>query len=560
MRFFVAIVLAALLLASGCEFGEGTCNCVPFNPFPAESLVLKPAGGMADPPGGQPVTMIVSGSVTYDRLPVSSAGLGATPVVENAAFVTVEAAYTISPYSVFASATADSNGDYSFSFITDHDFYVRARSEAGPDRVFYPSEPNGLLHSANSAVLHRTQLVQTVDLHASIVGLNAPPTVNNSAAGAFAILDTVRRLREASGLTLGELDVFWLQGESYGSGILKVADTNTTQTKTKGPNGRPAIFLRGGDPQDPANTDHDEFDETVIAHEWASFLQLMQSRDNNFGGAHAGEDLLPTTAYSEGVVTAIGCALLGTSVYRDTIGFPVPGGATSVQFEFDCESGLLPGTGQGYGGEFPVTRVVWDLLDGGVGWPADADADPVAIDQADFFASFAALRTRVAPYEVAWLPSLLQQLIDDGFLSVADADTLMQSQGAMFPPPGVDPFPELLVVGGGAIANALDAWSGATPNPVLGPQANAVFRIELAAPQTITFTLANTTGAYEPARHRLDLSVHDLERNIVAADIGPSLDKQAQADIPAGTYIVRVQHVPDSQALSESATFMIQAQ
>jgi hypothetical protein len=371
-------------------------------------------------------------------------------------------------------------------------------------------------------------------------------------AGAFAILDTVRRLRTATANgfpSLGPLDVFW----SVGSNI---TESNTEQS---GHFGNPTIFLLGGTPSAPADTDHDEFDETVIAHEWASFLQLTQSRDNNFGGAHAGEDLLPTAAYSEGVVTAIGCALLGTSVYRDTIGFPVPGGATSVQFEFDCESGLLPGTGQGYGGEFPVTRVVWDLLDGGVGWPADADADPVAIDQADFFASFAALRTRAAPFEVAWLPSLLQQLIDDGFLSIADADTLMQSQGATFPPPGGDNFPAPITLGGGPFTGSLSARSGVNPNVVLGPQANAVYRLTLAAPATVTFTLTNTTPGYDFVRHRLDLSVHDLERNIVAAEAADGAVKSQQADLQPGTYIVRIQHVPTATSV-DAADYTLEIQ
>lgn len=538
-------MLLLLLLLAGCpqpEEGKPKPKPKPLDPL----ALIGPEGGTAFADGGAAVNISVDGQVTFDRLPATASGLDATPVVTPAGFVLVEAVRHNNAYDVVATTIADAGGNYLMILTVDHDYYLRARTVAGTgadqDTVFHNRTSPPIAHAAVSPILNRGAGNQTVNLHAD----TAQP---HNRAGAFAALDTITRLRtsvSASYANLGPLDVLWSNGGNL-----------VSETFATGFNGNPTITLAGGSSGDPLNTDHDEFDETVIAHEWASFLQLTQSRDNNFGGSHAGEELIFSAAYSEGVVTAIGCALLGTSTYRDTTG--LPGGSTGVLFEYDLESGLLPGTGLGYGSEFRVSRVVWDLLDGGSGWPADADTDPVAIDVTDFFASFSALATRVAPYEVAWLASLLQQLIDDTHLSVANADILMQSQGEQFPPSGGDDFPVPLPVGGMPAMGSLDAFSGATPNPVLGPQANAVYRMELASPATVQLALTNTTAGYSAGAHRLALSVHDLDRNVLGVSDGDAANKNLNLNLAAGTYIVRVQHMPASQAQSAATSFTLAA-
>ncbi|MCB9893668.1 MAG: hypothetical protein H6839_04390 [Planctomycetes bacterium] len=557
-------MVSALLLLAACNNDRGgRCGNTGSVIVPPDTVIGPEPGGTKDPDGGTPVNLTISGNVSYDRLLVTAAGLDtANPVNEVAQNVLVEAVAWYDLNTVFASTATDAAGDYTLNFSTITDYFIRARAQTGTapdvDRVYHSQTSPPIVHALPSPLLNRAAGSQTVNLHAT-------PDLPSDRAGAFAALDTVRRLRAAAAgsfASLGPLDLFWAPG-NIGTRILKNGSgqtiTMTTVTGLDGPMGNPSIYLIGGSSADPLNSDHDEFDETVIAHEWASFLQLTQSRDNNFGGEHFGEELLPTAAYSEGVVTAIGLALLGTSLYRDTLGYI--GGTNSVQFEFDMESGVIPGTGVGYGNEFEITRATWDLFDGGAGSPADGDGDPSNIALADFLTSFAALKTRSAPYEVAWMASLLQQLIDDTFLSQTDANTIMTAQGAQFPPPGgADPFPPLLVVGAGATSGGLDAWSGTDPNPILGPQANAVFRLELASAQSVTITVTNTTAGYSALAHRLDLSVHDLERNIIGQDVGPSSNKTVTLSLAAGTYVIRVQHLPATQADSMPVTFTVQAQ
>lgn len=561
MRYALPMSCLFVLLLAACP-GDGNGNggsgggSAPVAP----AAVIGPApGGTADPDGGGAVALTINGAVTYDRLPVTPSGLGAAPVVEDAVEVVVEAVAHDDINNVLAATATGTGGAYTLNFSTTVDYYIRARAESGAggdvDRVYHSQTAPPVVHAAPGAILNRAAGSQTVDIHAAC-------DLPDNRAGAFAILDTVRRLRASvsgSFASLGPLDLFWGIGndgtqflQDGGGGTI----TLTTETSLNGPHGNPSIYLLGGD-SDPLNSDHDEFDETVIAHEWASFLQLTRSRDNNFGGRHAGEKLIFSAAYSEGVVTAIGNALLGERVYRDTTGWPTA--TTSVQFEFDCESGVVPGSGSGYASEFEVTRAVWDLLDGGTGWPADNDGDPAAIDMNDFFSSFAALKTRGAPYEVAWTASLLQQLIDDGHLTQGDADNIMTAQGAAFPPTGGDSFPAPLTVGTPE-SDTLDAWSGTDPNPILGPQANGVYRLELASAQGVTLDLDNTTPAYDPGAHRLDLTVHALDRTILGEDAGDTEDKSLTLNLAAGTYIIRVQHRPGSQAESAPTNFTLTAQ
>ena len=221
----------------------------------------------------------------------------------------------------------------------------------------------------------------------------------------------------------------------------------------------------------------------------------------------------------------------------------------------------MPGTGLGYGNEFEVARAVWDLLDGAAGAPASTDADPTAILLADFLASLAGLTGRAPPdfYVITWLPSLLQQLIDDSFLSIADANTVMSAQGAQFPPAGgPDPWPGVLTVGGGPAGGNLDAYGGADPNPVLGPQANALYRLTLASAQSVNILLTNGAPVYSAPANRLDLSLWDLDRNLAASDASGAQNKAINIALAAGTYIVRVQHLPASQASSASTPFTIE--
>jgi hypothetical protein len=554
--------LAALLVA-GCYYDEGGPNgdtIVNIPPVPAIEVIGPETGGTADPDGGAPVALTITGKITFDRLPVTTSGLGATPSVENAADVVIEAVAHDDIVNVLATSTTNTTGDYSLGFSTDIDYYIRARSVSGTsgnvDAIYHSQTSPPIAHAASSSIVNRLSGNQVIDIHAS----HALP---NNRAGSFAILDTVKRFRNHGEIVtafpnLGPLDVFWgpanyrthfLQNGA-GKGV-----TLLTHAEVSGPFSQPSIYLVGGS-YNQATSDHDEYDEAVIAHEWASFIQLTQSRDNNFGGPHSGEELLYSSAYSEGVVTAIGNSLLNDDFYADTTGYP-DGGTSSISFAYYLESGVTVGTGTGYGNEFEVSRAVWDLLDGGTGSPTDSDSDPVAIDIQDFLGSFADLKNRTGTYEIVWLASLLQELVDDSHLNSADANTLMSTgYGEQFPPVGGDSaFAPEIIVGGPTVSDSLDAYGIATPNIVLGPQANGVYKLIVPTATTVTIYLANTTAGYTYHANRLDLSIHGIDREIVDTNEGYGQNKLLVTALQPGIYQLRVQHRPFSPGVSASTSF-----
>lgn len=561
MRSFLALSLLSALVLAGCG-GDDDKKQNPSPKAVTAAEVLGPAGGLAQPDGGVPVALTVSGKISFERLLPTPTGLGATPVTQNAALVQVEVVRH-DDFSVLLApaAFADANGDYSISFSTDRDFFVRARarlSAATLDcRVLHSQMASPVVHAVSSAIVSRALGSQTVNVTA---GLALP----HLRAGAFAALDTARKLAQAAAYSgspaLGTLDLYWAPGNlgtsfmrDLGGQPVPILETRFVNT---GPLGNPGILVGGGDWNNVSATDHDEFDEAVIAHEFVHFLMRGFSRDNNWGGAHNGEALTPNAAYGEGLPTGLGCILLGDKNYIDTQGLPP---ASSVRFSFDCENpAFVAGvpsavTGvSGYQAEFAVAAVVWDLLDGGTSNPASTDGDPVALARDGFLQSFYALSGRTGAYDLVWLASLLQQLIDDARLNAGNAHTLVSPYNASFPPAVAEQWPPALAPAAnetGTLNAALGP--GATPaNAELGQTANAVWRMELAGPQSVTLNLTATAASYSATVHQLDLYVYDLGNNLVASQRSATASKTLSMSLAAGVYMVRVHHAATSPAAS----------
>lgn len=131
------------------------------------------------------------------------------------------------------------------------------------------------------------------------------------------------------------------------------------------------LFILGGVNGDVNSSDTDHFDNSIILHEYAHFLEDVLMKSDSPGGAHNGNRIIdPRLAWSEGFANFFQAAVRNDPRYIDTLGNT--DGSTDFIFYLDLETAVndIPqfhsgGTGLGEGNfrEFSVTRLLWDALD-----------------------------------------------------------------------------------------------------------------------------------------------------------------------------------------------------
>ncbi len=135
------------------------------------------------------------------------------------------------------------------------------------------------------------------------------------------------------------------------------------------------IYILGGVKNLPDQTDTDHFDDSVIVHEYAHFIQDVYSKVDSSGGPHNGNFIIdPRLAWAEGFANFFASAVLEDPVYRDTKGNI--DGVTSyilylnqetnarrdVPYDPTPENKEDP-TGEGLFREFAISQALWDIID-----------------------------------------------------------------------------------------------------------------------------------------------------------------------------------------------------
>ena len=213
-------------------------------------------------------------------------------------------------------------------------------------------------------------------------------------SGAFNILDDVQRgnalvARADSQLIPPPLTIYWSEKNTDTVlGRLTGGLINTTffslATNT-------AYVLGDRD------TDSDEFDDSVILHEYAHMLAARFSRDDSPGGPHFLGDILdPRLAWSEGWANFFSSAVRGTSIYLDS---KRPG---AVGVRYDLEDNIPPNDRQGYWSEASVQGLLWDLFD-----ENSDNGDSVQFPFASIWNAFTDLRSA----RFVYLPHFLERFV-----------------------------------------------------------------------------------------------------------------------------------------------------
>jgi hypothetical protein len=246
---------------------------------------------------------------------------------------------------VIATAYTREDGSYQLPFVhrAGGEAYVRvsARLEApGYQARIVDTELTYTVHSGRSLPIDELALDGDGNRVASFDFVS-----NGALGGAFNILDrsldSFRFIERFATPTDLDLTVIWQRGRAHA--CMSCFDGA-------------AIYLGGG------FDDPDEYDDSVIIHEFGHFFVHSMSHDDSPGGNHNGDRTNPLVAYGEGIATVFAMMVQGSPIYVDTM----TSGGLYQDFEvapWPEARGTANGTLAGLVSEYLVVATIWDLMD-----------------------------------------------------------------------------------------------------------------------------------------------------------------------------------------------------
>jgi len=339
----------------------------------SDSAPTSTAAPAAPVPGAASVTL--SGTATFDKVPFAAAsgnGLDfARAVAAPARGVTIEAVGTAAQ-AVLASTVADASGQYTLSVPANTDLFVRMKAElrrsGAPSWLVTVRDntANDALYAVDTAAFNSGSTALRRDVHAGS-GWTGAGYGGTRAAAPISILDTAWQamqlvLGAEPGLAFPELKMYWSSRNvpcSEGTGGFC---DGTAAARSRGEIGTSfyaeigsqgaSIYVLGS-----ADSDSDEFDQHVVAHEWGHYYQDNFSRDDSLGGPHSlNERLDLRVAFSEGWGNAFAGMVKGDPLYRDSFGT-----LQRSDFSIDVENNAV--TFPGWFSEASVQSIFYDVFD-----------------------------------------------------------------------------------------------------------------------------------------------------------------------------------------------------
>lgn len=313
--------------------------------------------GLTATPGATTVTL--NGTATYDSVPNLTGPLAYSSVaskpVRGAAVEIVNAASA-----VVATAITDANGAYSVSVPSSTSVFVRVKAQmtqggsgAGWDVTVRDNTQSDAIYAMETPAFSTgANATATRDVHAPS-GWDGTHYASARVAAPFAVLDTIyatqaKVLSVAPATVFPALRVFWSSNNVPASGNPALGQIGTTSF-TDGSEGR-SIYVLGKE-----DVDTDEYDSSVIAHEWGHYYQSAFSRDDSPGGSHSMSDSLDRrVAFSEGWGNAWSGIALARSNYTDSAG-PAQGLGANVDLTVDAS------TNPGWYHEASIHSILWRL-------------------------------------------------------------------------------------------------------------------------------------------------------------------------------------------------------
>jgi hypothetical protein len=532
-------------------------------------ILLSACGGGGGGGGSQPppASVTISGQITFDRIPFDAVlgnGLNPTGVAPAPARqVTVEA-IAAQGGTVLATTTTDTSGNYSLSVASNTNLFIRARAEmikTGAAPTWNFSVRNNTTVGANDALYALDGNSASSGTANSTRNLNAPSGFGTNsytgerAAAPFAILDSVFRAKElvltaAPNTAFPELQLFWSDGnrptvnrfcpDEGDIGTSSYIVFSQGETDSCGQTNGDGIYILGDFSGGAGDTD--EFDQSVIAHEFGHYLEDRFGRSDSIGGEHGNDiPLDPRVAFGEGWGNAFSGMVLGGPIYRDS--------QQGVQDEFaiDMEmDGEGTGFNEGWFSEISVGEILWDLFDS-----SNEAGDSVALGfgplfsvvtgaqvNTDALTSIFSFSNGLSAAQPASQAAINALLAGEDISGTGDFGISEDNDGAPSSNNGVLPIYVDITLNGGAISVCSRSPFGNTTSNKLG---NRVFlRFNNQSPSV---TIQATGAASVPGTIAAeDPDIFVLRRGVLAA-LGVNqggTETISQAPLPPGLYIIEV--------------------
>ncbi len=309
----------------------------------------------------------VSGNLAYEFVPPAAAlaaglnynGIQAKPIRG----ATVQALGAGG--AVIASTVSTGTGSYALSVPVSTSYTLRVRAEllsaAGAATWNVKVQDNTAANalwtldaaSANSGAANASRNLTAAS------GWGGSSYTGPRAAAPFAILDAIYDsvnlvVSANANSAFPAVTVNWSPNNRPVGGNLSGGDIGTSffQSASQGGNVTRNIYILGA-----ANVDTDEYDRSVVIHEFGHYLQDAFSFSDSQGGPHGGGDRLDMgIAFGEGFGNAWSGMAGGTTVYRDSSG-------QSQTSSFGYDLAALPGVSdRGWYSERSVSYVLFSLF------------------------------------------------------------------------------------------------------------------------------------------------------------------------------------------------------
>jgi len=464
---------------------------------------------------GDTLTERLTGNAMYQKIDVTDFGLDlerpTLKPIRNARIEVYESGQVISV------SDTDNNGDFVVAVPPDAtDLIIRAVSRLRSVDLKVEDNTNSsqfyYISSADIDMRNRPLRVTLVD--------------KTRKSGAFNILEQIQRANDFVHAADPQFQpfsfvIFWSERNQNKSGSYKEGLVGTTFFSLTSS----TAYILGD-----RNTDSDEYDDSVLIHEYAHMLAAKFSRDDSIGGAHRlGDNLDPRVAWSEGWANFFSGAVRNDSVYRDSSG---PGGSNVLRF--DLEDNYPPGSWTGYGSETSVQALLWDFY--------DDKNEPGDLAQFDFPQMWTAF-TDLASNHFVYMQNFLDHLVTRNPLAAGGIQRMAQSQAIDFQPdeiPSVTyPFPSLIAMNS-VRSGEVDSLSTKRTNLAQSSH----FFIFTTSGGPLGIQLSVSPGSVgNPSSNDLDLFLYDANgKQLTKSDSGRSGQNESIPilALPPGAYVIEI--------------------